>query len=75
MKKPTHSFAIKLFSVSSGKQSVVFVKPCLVPKEPSRNERYFFSCSAVGCIFSVQHSGDQAQQAGDFKAALKIADD
>lgn len=31
-------------------------------------------CSAVDCIVLVQHRGDKAQQAGDFKAVLRIAD-
>lgn len=35
---------------------------------------FFFSCSAVDSIFLVQHRWDQAQQAGDFKAVLRIAD-
>lgn len=48
----THTFDIKLFSVSSGKQSVVFVKLYLVPKEPSRNERYFSFLVVQLTVFS-----------------------
>lgn len=35
---------------------------------------FVFSCSEVDFIFLVQHRGDQAQQTGDFKAVLGIAD-
>lgn len=67
IKKSTHSFTIKPSSVSSGKQSVVFVKLCLVPKEPSRNERYLSFLVAELTVFLVQHRGDKAQRQVNLK--------